>query len=133
MTDVDPDDIAFIDSEDDVRAPGCLLGLSAICSVLSVIGAISPAIWFIVIGEMLRERNDVLKAILASPLALMTWALTIFIGGFGLGLGLFAIKNAKHSDRPSIAFFSRLSVIVSGGSVLIVITMLCLIFVALFV
>lgn len=133
MTDVDPDDIAYVGNEDDFRAPGYLLCLSAICSGVALIGALSPVIWFIVAGKMLRERNDLFNLLLASPISLITWALTIFVGGFGLGLGLFAIKNAKYSDRPRIAFLSGLSVLVSGGLVLFVVTMICLLVMAFFV
>ena len=114
MTDVDPDDIAYIGNDEDIRGPGCLIILSGICSGLALIGAIASCIWLIISGAFNGGINAVLNAGLSGPFVFLVLALSVFAGGFGLGLGLYASWNARFSEKPSTAVWGRMTALIGG-------------------
>jgi hypothetical protein len=128
VTDVDPDDIAYIGNEEDIRAPGCLLGLSVIFTFFAVLGSVAPWLWLVAAGFFFgKDRNGLIDALIGTPFILYVWAISIFLGGFGLGIGLFVAKNARYADHPKLARWGLVSSVVSAIAVLFVVTNLLII------
>jgi hypothetical protein len=118
VTDVDPDDIAYIGNDDDTGGPGCLIVLSAICSCVSFIGSIATCIWLAISGLFAGGLNALVNAGFGISVAMLILALSIFTGGFGLGLGLFALWNSRFSEGPNTAMWGRLTALIGGLSAL---------------
>lgn len=126
MTDADPDDIAYIGNDEDIRGPGCLIGLSAICSGVAFIGSIATGIWLLVSGLFGGGLNALVNAGFGFSVALLVLGLSIFAGGFGLGLGLFAAWNARFSPGPNTAMWGRLTALIGGLSALFAVAQIVL-------
>ena len=118
MTEADPDDIAYIGNDEDIRGPGCLMGLSAVCSGVSLIGAIATCVWLVVSGLFAGGLNALVNAGFGLSVAMLVLGLSIFAGGFGLGLGLYAVWNARFSEGPNTAMWGRLTALIGGLSAL---------------
>jgi hypothetical protein len=126
VTDEDPDDIAYIGNEEDIRGPGCLIGLSAICSCVSFLGSIASCIWLVVSGLFAGGLNALINAGFGLSIVLLILGLSIFTGGFGLGLGLYAVWNARFSEGPNTAMWGRLTALIGGLSTLFAVAQIVL-------
>ena len=117
--DFDPDDIAYVGDEDDVRGPGCLAGISLICGGFGVIGFLSSLAWLISIGAFDAPGNQAPGNPLYLMLVPIVMVLSVLAGGFGMGLGLFTETKARLAANPDqLRLLARIAAILGGVAVI---------------